>query len=127
MCQPPEFSSPNHPKNWICWLSKTLYRLKQSGRRWYQHLVEIFVKKLGFTHCEVDQAVFFKREENGGLTIIAVHVDDCTIAVTSMRLVENLKLGVQKYVEISDLGELHWLLGIEVKCDHSEHTVSLYQ
>jgi Reverse transcriptase (RNA-dependent DNA polymerase) len=36
----------------LCRLRKTLYGLKQSGRRWYQKLVEI-------KRCDVDQAVFF--------------------------------------------------------------------
>lgn len=33
--------------------------LKQSGRRWYQKLVDIMLK-LGFSRCDVDQAVFFE-------------------------------------------------------------------
>ena len=42
----------------ICRLKKPLYGLKQSGRRWYQKLVEI-MEKLLFVRCEVDQAVFY--------------------------------------------------------------------
>jgi hypothetical protein len=58
MCQPPGYSDPNTP-NKVCQLKKTLYSLKQSGRRWYQKLVHILVDNLGFTKCEVDQAVFY--------------------------------------------------------------------
>jgi hypothetical protein len=35
MCQPPGFESAEHPTQ-VCRLHKTLYGLKQSGRRWYQ-------------------------------------------------------------------------------------------
>ena len=83
--------------------------------------------ELGFTHCDVDQAVFFKWEADSGLTIIAVHVDDCTIASTSLALMECFKKGLAAHVEISDLGELHWLLGIEVKRNREERTLSLSQ
>jgi Reverse transcriptase (RNA-dependent DNA polymerase) len=42
-------------------LIKTLYGLKQSGRHWYQKLTSIFTS-LGFSQCQVDQAVFFKAD-----------------------------------------------------------------
>jgi hypothetical protein len=60
MKQPPGYSvsDPNGTKL-VCHLQKTLYGLKQSGRRWYQKLVEI-MEKLGFKRCEVDQAVFYR-------------------------------------------------------------------
>jgi hypothetical protein len=64
----------------------------------------------------VDQSVFFKT--NGSdLTLILVHIDDCTIVATSLVLVDWVKKGIKGHVEIMDLGEIHWLLGIEVKRD----------
>ena len=58
MSQPPGYPVPDSASK-VCRLHKTLYGLKQSGRRWYQKLVEIMLK-LGFLHCDVDQAVFFR-------------------------------------------------------------------
>ena len=58
MKQPPDYPASNS-KGQVCWLLKTLYGLKQSGRQWYQCFVEILVEFLGFLHCEVDQAVFY--------------------------------------------------------------------
>ena len=69
---------------------------------------------LGFTHCDVDQSVFFKAIDHE-LTVILVHVDDCTIAVTSIKLMGWVKSNVKSYVEITDLGEIHWLLDINVR------------
>ena len=40
-------------------LWKSLYGLKQAGRRWYQKLVEIMTK-LGFSRCEGDQQFFIE-------------------------------------------------------------------
>ena len=125
MCQPPGYADPALPCH-VCHLHKTLYGLKQSGRQWYQKLVEILVKNLGFKLCEVDQAVFIKRGDKT-VIIIVVHVDDCTIAASSLSLVIELKVQIRNHVEITDLGELHWLLGIEVMRNHEEQTIVLSQ
>jgi hypothetical protein len=126
MCQPPGFESPAHP-NKVCRLRKTLYGLKQSGRRWYQRLVEILIDKLGFTQCATDQAVFFRRRDPNEHTMVVIHVDDCTMATKSISHVDELKAMIRKHVEITDLGQLHWLLGIEVTRNRDAHTISLSQ
>ena len=72
--------------------------------------------------------VYYKTiAHKGELTIVAVHVDDCTIAATTIRLIEELKAGLHKHVEVTDLGELHWMLGIKVKRDQRGGTVHLSQ
>jgi len=74
----------------------------------------------------VDQAVFYRKKGNE-LTIVVVHVDDCTLAATRLSLIEGVKAGLRKYVEITDLGELHWLLGIEIRRDRQARTISMSQ
>ena len=97
-------------------MKKSLYSLKQVGRRWYQKLVEI-MSKLGFARCESDQAVFYRRcEVTRVLIVVLVHVDDCTVVGKNLVLVEWFKAEIAKYVEITDMGTLHWILGIEVRC-----------
>ena len=123
MQQPPGYHAPNSSGK-VCRLRKTLYGLKQSGRRWYQRLVEIMVQHLGFSCCDVDQAVFFRREGQM-VMIVLVHVDDCTIAATAIMLIERFKKEIAKHVEITDLGELHWLLGIEIRLDREKRTIHL--
>ena len=63
----------------------------------------------------------------GELTIIVVHVDDCSIVATTIRLIKELKAGLRRHFEVTDLGELHWMLGIEVKCDCPGRIVHLSQ
>jgi Reverse transcriptase (RNA-dependent DNA polymerase) len=125
MKQPPSYAEPNSAGK-VCHLKKTLYSLKQSGRRWYQKLVFILVDNLGFTCCNVDQAIFFRRKDND-LTVIAIHVDNCTLAATSVTLIQGVKDGICNFVEISNLGELHWLLGIKIKRDWQARTIHLSQ
>jgi hypothetical protein len=128
MKQPPGYPAPNSAGK-VCHLLKTLYGLKQSGRRWYQKLVEILVKRLEFVRSDVDQAVFYRHGgDNGHATIIVVvHVDDCTIAASTLSLIVAFKRQISQYVEITDLGELHWLLGIEIKRDRERRTIHLSQ
>src|ERR1700678_1302435 len=106
---------------------KTLYGLKQAGRRWYHKLVEI-MSKLGFSRCGGDQAVFFRRcERTNMLIIVLVHVDDCSIVGKTKALIARFKLEIAKFVAITDLGELHWILGIEVRRIREERKLLLSQ
>lgn len=61
------------------------------------------------------------------LSVVVVHVDDCTIAASSLELVEDLKICMKECVKITDMRELHWLLGIEVKRNQEKSTISLSQ
>ena len=104
-----------------------MYGLKQAGRCWYQTFTSI-LSKLGFLQCSVDQAVYYKSNTvTCKLIVIAVHVDDCTIAASEPHLVEDFKISLSKHVKVTDLGELHWMLGIKVKRDHTAGTIHLSQ
>ena len=108
-------------------LKKTLYGLKQAGRRWYQKLVEIMTK-LGFSRCEGDQAVFYRRcEKTNVLIIVLVHVDDCSIVGKTRALIARFKVEIAKFVDITDMGELSWILGVEIKRIREERRILLSQ
>jgi reverse transcriptase-like protein len=93
--------------NHVLRLVKTLYGLKQSGCHWYQKLSSIFIS-LSFQQCSVDQAIFHKSDKcKKELTIIAVHVDNCTIAASSAYLVKDFNAGLHRHVKVTDLGALH--------------------
>ena len=126
MQHPPGYRS-HDAGNRVLRLVKTLYGLKQSGRRWYQKLSSIFLS-LGFQCVSVDQAVFHKsNKQKSELIVVAVHVDDCTIAASNTRLIEEFKAGLRKHVEVTDLGALHWMLGLEIKRDREAGTIHISQ
>ena len=84
--------------------------------------------KLGFKRCEGDQAVFYRRcKETGVLIVVLVHVDNCTIVGNSQALINRFKGEIAKHVEITDMGTLHWILGIEVWHIHEERKLMLSQ
>jgi hypothetical protein len=124
MRQPTGFPYPSSGSK-VLHLIKTIYGLKQSGHRWYQRFTEI-CETCQLTRCSTNQAVFYRCNDNG-IVILAVHVDDCTSAASNLALVGEIKAGIGKHVEVVDLGEIHWLLGIEVKRNREQCTLSLSQ
>ncbi|KAF7779102.1 hypothetical protein Agabi119p4_3447 [Agaricus bisporus var. burnettii] len=125
MCQPPHFVDPTHP-TYVCHLKKTLYGLKQSGRRWYQRLCKIVIDNLGYSRCDVDHGVFFRTTQDD-FVIMLVHVDDCTLVSTKYELIKELKERMNEFVEVTDLGEIHWLLGIEIMRNREEGKLHMSQ
>jgi hypothetical protein len=107
-------------------LLRSLYGLKQAGFEWSEELEKFFIDVAGYTRSQVDQAVYFRRtaEEH---TVVTVSVDD--MAVTSRHLAHILRFKekLRERFEISDLGDLTWLLGLKVERDRSAHTIALSQ
>ncbi|THH13391.1 hypothetical protein EW146_g6815 [Bondarzewia mesenterica] len=124
MEQPPGFTTPGAAEK-VCHLFKTIYGLKQSSRRWYKKLCDAFLK-LGFTRCSVDHGVFWKCVGKD-ILVIAASVDDLAIFSSALRLLESLKDELNKAFEMTDLGEISWLLGIEIRRDQKARTVALSQ
>jgi Reverse transcriptase (RNA-dependent DNA polymerase) len=59
--------------------------------------------------------------------ILAVHVDDCIITSSSSELMQQYKKELNVRYSLTDLGPIHWLLGIQVTRDRARHTISLSQ
>ena len=83
--------------------------------------------KLCFTHCQAEHAVVFYKYTDKDSLIVAMDIDDLTMARSSKQAILHFKDGLQETLCIKDLGELHWLLGIEVKRDRVRCTVTLSQ
>lgn len=123
MRQPPGFAVPGQEKK-VLQLKKALYGLKQSGRAWYEMMCAI-LKGFGFTRSEVDHAVFHRRVGTTDVVIIAAHVDDLTIVASTKASMTETKRQLRSKLEMTDLGEIHWLLGIEIRRDRERRTISL--
>ena len=106
-------------------LKKSLYGLKQAGRKWYDTLKRTLAD-LGFRVSNADPGVFHAHDGDHP-TIIAVHVDDCAITGSSPELLQDYKQKINDRHSITDLGPIHWLLGIKVTRDREAHTISLSQ
>jgi len=104
-------------------LLRSLYGLKQAGFEWSEELEGFFIDA-GFKRSQVDRAVYFKRLQDEH-TVITVSVDDMAITSKHLKHVERFKDQLRERFEISDLGELTWLLGLKVERDRKAHTITL--
>src|SRR5712671_5178116 len=109
MAHPPGYKPSDTANHMLC-LLKAIYGLKQATCCWYQKLHSIFIS-LGYEQSAVDQAVFYKLlPQVKQLIVIAVHVNDCTIAASTTCLVKDLKTRLSCHIKVTDLSELHWML-----------------
>ena len=123
MQQPPRYETGSG--EWVLKLLKALYGLKQAGRRWYDVLL-CALKELGFTVSTADPLVFYAHLDEE-LLILAMHVNDCTMTGSCAKLILEYKAKLNSCYPLTDLGPVHWLLGIKVTCDISAGTISLSQ
>jgi len=61
------------------------------------------------------------------MLILTVHVDDCIFTGTSQKLITQYKEKINSCYALTDLGPVHWLLGIKVIRDRAACTISLSQ
>lgn len=73
---PPGCGTPQ-TKRKVCRLRKSLYRLKQSLRVWFDRFRRAMCG-MGYRQCNGDYTLFYRHSE-GHTTILAVYVDDIII------------------------------------------------
>jgi hypothetical protein len=122
MQSPPGYDNQGESVKHLC---KSLYGLKQAGRKWYDTLYRALTGE-GFHVNAADPGVFFARN-NEQVTILAIHVDDCMITGSSGDLISEYKQRLHSRYSLTDLGPIHWLLGIKITCDREARTISLSQ
>jgi len=99
--------------------------LVQAGRGWQKELTGTFLK-MGYTQSSVDHSVFFRRRDSEH-SIVAVATDDMAVTGNSVATVNNFKAELKSYYDITDLGEIRWFLGFEIRRDRAARTISINQ
>ena len=113
MHQPNGFEEPGQEDK-VIHLKWAIYGLRQSGHEWYADLMATLTS-IGFKRCRVEHAVFYRFYED--VMILAVDVDDITIAGNSPRAMKRFKEDLGSRYGFKDMGNLQWLLGIGIKRD----------
>src|SRR5271168_1023683 len=124
MEQPPHHEIKERSR-YVVKLKKSLYGLKQAGRKWYNSLCCSLVK-IGFTRSTADPGVFYVQV-GGGMIVLAIHVDDTPIAGSTAKLVNEFKGRIDEKFKITDLGSISWLLGLSIERDCAARTLYISQ
>ena len=124
MKQPTGFEDASKPHH-VCKLKKSLYGTKQAARQWNQRLDEYMIGQ-GFVGADADPCIYVRINDNE-YTIMAVYVDDIITVSKDMKTIDEIKCELKKVFKIKDLGDMQYCLGIEIKRDRSQKTISMSQ
>jgi hypothetical protein len=113
------------PDGMVLKLVKALYGTKQGGRVWYENIRDT-LRTMGYERTNADHAVF-TRTHSGTLSILAIYVNDITMACKSLEVINQDKEKLKQYYEMTDLGEIAWILGIHVTRDRRAGWIALSQ
>jgi hypothetical protein len=95
----------------MCLLRKALYGLKQAPRAWYSR-IDTYLLQMGFEKSDADPNLYFIIRGEDTLILI-LYVDDLFIT-RAEDLIVDCKLGLASEFEMSDIGLMHYFLGMEV-------------
>jgi hypothetical protein len=110
--QPSGFTDPRFPDK-VCRLNKSLYGLKQAPRAWFQRFAS-FIATVGFVGSKSDSSLFVYRRGTD-MAYLLLYVDDIILTASSPTLLHSLIASLRKEFSMTDMGELHYFLGISVR------------
>jgi hypothetical protein len=105
--QPSGFIDPGSPDK-VCHLNRSLYGLKQAPRAWFQQFAT-FLASVGFIGSKSDTSLFIYRRDSD-MAYLVLYVDDIVLTASSTTLLHSLIAALW-----TDMGDLHYFLGISVK------------
>ena len=109
--QPPGFVDVSRPDH-VYRLHKSLYGLKQAPRAWYQRFAA-HLATLGFVASITDTSLFVLRS-GADTAYLLLYVDDIIVTASSSSLLQHLLDQLHSAFAMTDLGDLHFFLGIAV-------------
>jgi hypothetical protein len=111
--QPPSFVVTGREDK-VLKLKKALYGFHQAPSAWNQKLDESLVT-VGFQRCPSDPSIYYRSSKAGDRLVVGVYVDDLVITGSSQKEIQKFKSEMMKMYKMTDLGLLHYYLGIKVK------------
>lgn len=125
MQQPPGYILEGQ-ENKVCLLKKSLYGLKQSPRQWYLKF-DAFIISCGFNRSKMDHCVYMKHLDNRTPIYLLLYVDDMLLASSDKHEIGKLKNQLKREFEMKELGAAKRILGIDIRRNRKQGTLSLSQ
>jgi hypothetical protein len=126
-------------EDYVCKLHKSLYGLKQAGRAWYQKIDNVLLHTLGFKRSQADHCVYvYNGNGNDHINVnvngnnhikvyIALYVDDLLIMCNNINKLTSIKQQLSTMFDMKDLGEAHYVLGIQIERDRKHKILHISQ
>lgn len=108
-------------ENCVAKLNRCIYGLKQSPREWYFRLIN-FLHPYGSTSSSFDPCVMIHKS---GHLYIAIYVDNISLFGEQGELLDQTVALLKSEFKVNDMGNLHWLLGIQIS--YSQKGIELSQ
>jgi hypothetical protein len=93
-------------------LKKSLYGLKKYPQAWYAKM-DNFLLEIIFSRCHFNPNVYTKKV-GSHLIILVLYVDDLILTSSDPKLLIHVKTNLKNKFEMTDLGYLHYFLGLQV-------------
>ncbi|XP_071674368.1 uncharacterized protein [Lolium perenne] len=113
--QPSGFVDPTHPSH-VCRLHKSLYGLKQAPRTWFHRFTQ-FITSIGFSVSKCDSSLFILKR-GASTAYLLLYVDDIILTANTTHLLHTIISSLNHEFSMTDLGDIHHFLGINVHRTH---------
>jgi hypothetical protein len=123
--QQPEGLEKGSSNKLVCKLNKAIYGLKQAPRAWYQK-INAYLLKSGFSRTNTDHSVYILNSKESKV-IISIYVDDLLLLSNNLSKLEEVKRELANAFDMKDLGQVHYLLGIQITRNRQTRTTQLSQ
>jgi len=120
--QPEGFVTPGQEEK-VYLLRKALYGLRQAPRAWYSKMDEHLLG-LGFKKSLSESTLYVKKLVSD-LVVVSLYVDDMLVTGSNSAQITAFKQEMMKMFEMTDLGEMSYFLGMEVR--QTQNEVFIYQ
>jgi hypothetical protein len=109
----------------VCKLLKSIYGLKQASHNWNK-TIDAWLQDYGLKPTQADSCAYLKRSKTQTLVIL-LWVDDLIIGGNSQAIIDKFKADISRRFKMKALGELQWILGMEVKRNKATRTLEITQ
>ena len=111
MTQPSGFKVAGQEQK-VCRLAKAIYGLKRAPRAWYMK-IDQYLTDQGFQRSPSDANLYIKHTADD-ILLVVVYVDDLIITGSSAHLIHGIKQDLCSTFDMTNLGLLHYCMGVEV-------------